>query len=110
MHQTYVDVGVMARLLQERYREYSRRKAAPFRQLVEQGLFALLLLFFFLSKVETIICFYFRVAYKTVLHSYGLDSNPSSDENDEISSDLEMMEVSFDYVITFFEAINFKYH
>lgn len=44
-----------------------RRKMAPFRQLVEQ-------------------------AYKTVLHSYGLDSNPSSDDNEE--SDLEFTDVS----------------
>ncbi|XP_037034382.1 nuclear valosin-containing protein-like [Bradysia coprophila] len=66
VHKTYVDVTDMARVLQERYRaEYGRRKMAPFRQLVEQ-------------------------AYKTVLHSYGLDSNPSSDENEE--SDLEFMD------------------
>lgn len=69
MHQTYVDVAVMARQLQERYREYSRRKVGPFRMLVEQ-------------------------AYRTVLHSYGLDSNPSSDENENEGdgSDVEMME------------------
>lgn len=30
-------------------------------------------------------------AYKTVLHSYGLDSNPGSDEE---GSDLEVMDVS----------------
>lgn len=65
VHQTYVDVGVMARVLQDRYREYTRRKSAPFRQLVEE-------------------------AYKTVLHSYGLDSNASSEENE--NSDLEMMD------------------
>lgn len=57
----------MARMLQERYREYSRRKSAPFRQLVEQ-------------------------AYRTVLHSYGLDSNPSSDADEDPGSDLEVME------------------
>lgn len=67
VHQTYVDVGVMARELQERYREYNRRKAVPFRLLVEQ-------------------------AYKTVLHSYGLDSNPSSENEDDANSDLEVME------------------
>lgn len=67
VHQTYVDVGVMARELQERYREYQRRKAVPFRLLVEQ-------------------------AYKTVLHSYGLDSNPSSENEDDGNSDLEVME------------------
>ncbi|XP_055534030.1 nuclear valosin-containing protein-like [Wyeomyia smithii] len=67
VHQTYVDVGVMARELQERYREYNRRKAVPFRMLVEQ-------------------------AYKTVLHSYGLDSNPSSENEDDANSDLEVME------------------
>lgn len=67
VHQTYVDVGVMARELQERYREYNRRKAVPFRMLVEQ-------------------------AYKMVLHSYGLDSNPSSENEDEANSDLEVME------------------
>lgn len=55
---TYVDVAVMARELQLRYPEYTRRKTVPFRLLVEQ-------------------------AYKTVLHSYGLDSNPSSDEDDD---------------------------
>lgn len=37
MHQTYVDVSVMARELQDRYREYNRRKTVPFRLLVEQG-------------------------------------------------------------------------
>lgn len=67
VHQRYLDVGVMARMLQERYREYSRRKSAPFRQLVEQ-------------------------AYRTVLHSYGLDSNPSSDAEEDPGSDLEVME------------------
>lgn len=34
-------------------------------------------------------CLY--IAYKTVLHSYGLDSNPSTEE--EENSDLELMEV-----------------
>lgn len=37
VHQTYVDVGVMARHLQEKYREYARRKHQPFRFLVDQG-------------------------------------------------------------------------
>lgn len=37
VHQTYVDVGVMARHLQEKYREYTRRKSHPFRLLVDQG-------------------------------------------------------------------------
>ncbi|XP_058121492.1 nuclear valosin-containing protein-like isoform X2 [Anopheles coustani] len=67
VHQTYVDVGVMARELQQRYREYYRRKAGVFRTLVEQ-------------------------AYRTVLHSYGLDSNPSSDNDDEALSDVEVMD------------------
>lgn len=43
VHQTYVDVGVMARHLQEKYREYTRRKAQPFRFLVDQGKIANLL-------------------------------------------------------------------
>lgn len=34
---TYLDVGVMTKHLQDRYPEYSRRKVAPFRALVEQG-------------------------------------------------------------------------
>lgn len=39
VHKTYVDVSDMARVLQERYRaDYGRRKIAPFRELVEQGL------------------------------------------------------------------------
>lgn len=38
VHQTYVDVGVMARHLQEKYREYGRRKHQPFRFLVDQGM------------------------------------------------------------------------
>lgn len=37
IHQTYIDVGVMARHLQEKYREYGRRKQQPFRFLVDQG-------------------------------------------------------------------------
>lgn len=44
VHKTYVDVSDMARVLQERYRaEYGRRKMAPFRQLVEQGLLQFLM-------------------------------------------------------------------
>lgn len=36
--------------------------------------------------------FYFCItAYKTVLHSYGLESNPSTE--DEENSDVELMEV-----------------
>ncbi|XP_063700211.1 nuclear valosin-containing protein-like [Culicoides brevitarsis] len=62
---TYVDVGAMAKELQARWPEYGRRKAIPFRQLVEQ-------------------------AYKMVLHSYGLDSNPSSENDDD--DDLEVMD------------------
>lgn len=57
----------MARHLQEKYREYGRRKQQPFRFLVDQ-------------------------AYKTVLRSYGLDSNPSTEE--EENSDVELMEVN----------------
>ncbi|XP_055700573.1 nuclear valosin-containing protein-like [Phlebotomus papatasi] len=67
VHQTYVDVAVMAQDLQDKYKEYNKRKAGPFRLLVEQ-------------------------AYKTVLHSYGLDSNPSSDEDGDVNSDLEFMD------------------
>uniref|UniRef100_A0A182T6B6 AAA+ ATPase domain-containing protein n=1 Tax=Anopheles maculatus TaxID=74869 RepID=A0A182T6B6_9DIPT len=67
VHQTYVDTGVMARELQQRYREYHRRKAHPFRLLVEE-------------------------AYRTVLHSYGLDSNASTE--DEAASDVEVMDAS----------------
>lgn len=37
MHQTYVDVDVMARHLQEKYRDYGRRKIQVFRSLVDQG-------------------------------------------------------------------------
>uniref|UniRef100_A0A6E8VP53 AAA+ ATPase domain-containing protein n=1 Tax=Anopheles coluzzii TaxID=1518534 RepID=A0A6E8VP53_ANOCL len=69
VHQTYVDTGVMARELQQRYREYNRRKANPFRLLVEE-------------------------AYRTVLHSYGLDSNPSSEVEEEAGSDVEVMDES----------------
>lgn len=36
---------------------------------------------------------YYFTAYKTVLHSYGLDSNPGSDLEDA-GSDLEVMDVS----------------
>lgn len=37
------------------------------------------------------------LAYKTVLHSYGLDSNPSSEEEEEEddNSDLEVMDVRY---------------
>ncbi|XP_055686095.1 nuclear valosin-containing protein-like [Lutzomyia longipalpis] len=67
VHQTYVDVAVMAQDLQDKYKEYNKRKAGAFRIQVEQ-------------------------AYKTVLHSYGLDSNPSSDEEGDVNSDLELMD------------------
>lgn len=111
VHQTYVDVGVMARHLQEKYREYTRRKAQPFRYLVDQGKRTRQMLghsisdnlfFFFQRESLTSHCllyiyvffsFYRIAAYKTVLHSYGLDSNPSTD--DEENSDIELMDVSF---------------
>lgn len=66
--QTYLDVGVMTKQLQERYNEYSRRKIAPFRALVEQ-------------------------AYKIVSQSYGMDSQASSGEDSD-GSDLEVMDDS----------------
>lgn len=53
---------------------------------------------YLLNQMKCKICLLLSKAYKTVLHSYGLDSNPSSDENDEVSSDLEMMEVSLEFV------------
>lgn len=40
------------------------------------------------------------LAYKTVLHSYGLDSNPESTEEEE-NSDLELMEVRLVIVFSF---------
>lgn len=47
----------MARALQDKYRDYNRRKVAPFRQMVDH-------------------------AYQIVLHSYGLGSNSNSDADD----------------------------
>jgi ribosome biogenesis ATPase len=87
VHKTYVDVEEMTQSLMNRYQEYARRKLVPFRILVEQGT----------QKNIIILCFsmynlYFVSAYKTVLHSYGLDSNPGSDA--EAGSDLEVMDVS----------------
>ncbi|XP_023302849.2 nuclear valosin-containing protein-like isoform X1 [Lucilia cuprina] len=65
---TYLDVGVMTKHLQDRYPEYTRRKVAPFRALVEQ-------------------------AYHVVSQSYGLnDPTPSGDDSD--ASDLEVMDDS----------------
>lgn len=86
MHQTYVDVGIMARELQEKHKDYTRRKAVPFRIMVEQGKCVAVP---YCSNPYNLITI---TAYKTVLHSYGLDSNPSSD--DEANSDLEVMDVS----------------
>ena len=40
------------------------------------------------------------LAYKTVLHSYGLDSNPGS-EIDDMGSDLEVMDVSIYFLVLF---------
>ncbi|XP_053672393.1 nuclear valosin-containing protein-like [Anopheles nili] len=57
----------MARELQQRYRDYHRRKTIPFRMHVEQ-------------------------AYRTVLHSYGLDSNASSDPDEEGASEVEVLD------------------
>lgn len=56
---TYVDVAVMAKELQTRYSKYSRQKTVFFRQLVEK-------------------------AYKTVLHKYGLNSDPEESEESEV--------------------------
>ncbi|KAL7048105.1 hypothetical protein ACKWTF_003218 [Chironomus riparius] len=66
VQKTYVDVEEMTQSLMNRYQEYSRRKMIPFRIMVEH-------------------------AYKTVLHSYGMDSNPGSDV-DDMGSDLEVMD------------------
>ncbi|XP_075161331.1 nuclear valosin-containing protein-like smid isoform X2 [Haematobia irritans] len=63
---TYLDVTVMTKHLQDRYPEYSRRKIAPFRALVEQ-------------------------AYHAVSQSYGLDDQVSSGEDSD-ASDLEVMD------------------
>ncbi|XP_011180712.2 nuclear valosin-containing protein-like isoform X2 [Zeugodacus cucurbitae] len=64
----FLDVSVMTRQLMERYPEYTRRKQAPFRALVEQ-------------------------AYRIVSHSYGLESQPSSGDDSD-GSDLEVMDDS----------------
>ncbi|XP_053955722.1 nuclear valosin-containing protein-like isoform X1 [Anastrepha ludens] len=64
----FLDVSVMTRQLMERYPDYTRRKQAPFRALVEQ-------------------------AYRVVSHSYGLESQPSSGEDSD-GSDLEVMDDS----------------
>lgn len=64
----FLDVTVMTRQLMERYPEYTRRKQAPFRALVEQ-------------------------AYRIVSHSYGLESQPSSGDDSD-GSDLEVMDDS----------------
>lgn len=91
----------MARHLQEKYREYGRRKQQPFRFLVDRGKNTLQLKIK-LNRIGKLIIpinmnvnWYFCkfTAYKTVLHSYGLDSNPSTEE--EENSDLELMEVNF---------------
>jgi Nucleolin binding domain len=84
-----VDVGVMAKELQDKYSEYTRRKTVPFRILVEQGNC--------MSRPQygqyqsPLFCF---SAYKLVLRSYGLDSNPSSDNEEGSDADVELMEVS----------------
>ncbi|KAM7358087.1 nuclear valosin-containing protein-like smid isoform 2-T2 [Cochliomyia hominivorax] len=65
---TYLDVGVMTKHLQDRYPEYSRRKVAPFRALVEQ-------------------------AYHVVSQSYGLNDPTASGEESD-ASDLEVMDDS----------------
>lgn len=66
VHKTYVDVEEMTQSLMNRYQEYARRKMVPFRIMVEQ-------------------------AYKHILNSYGIDSNPGS-EGEDVGSDLEVMD------------------
>ncbi|XP_026461530.1 nuclear valosin-containing protein-like isoform X2 [Ctenocephalides felis] len=65
LDQTYVDVPSMTQYLRNKYVEYSRRKEGPFRYMVE-------------------------LAYKTVLHNYGLDS--SSSDKGLSDDDLHMIE------------------
>lgn len=55
VHQTYVDVGVMAQYLQQKHREYTRRKSGPFQQLVDQG-----------TNI-TEYCFIIKAIYLTIL-------------------------------------------
>lgn len=103
IHQSYVDVGVMAKSLQERYREYSRRKSVPFRMAVEQGK----ILKWNLSQTNGVSNGNSRLflAYKTVLHSYGLDSNPGSEEE---GSDLEVMDVSCIFSLLWINFLGFS--
>ncbi|KAG5677081.1 hypothetical protein PVAND_006865 [Polypedilum vanderplanki] len=68
VNKTYVDVDEMTQSLMQRYQEYSRRKITPFKIAVEQ-------------------------AYKIILSSYGIASNPGSDA-DDVGSDLEVMDDS----------------
>lgn len=62
----FVDVNQMARLLKDRYREYSNRPDSAFIQTVEG-------------------------VYKSLLHKYGMDGASTSDGSEE-ESDLEMLE------------------
>lgn len=88
VHKTYVDVDEMTQSLMTRYMDYSRRKQNPFRASVLDGEFGFRRFHICLTGV--------LAAYKTVLRSYGIDSNPNSD-NENGGSDLEVMDVS-DYL------------
>ena len=76
----------MAQSLMTRYPDYSRLKHQPFRILVETGKFAI-------NYIRSCLNWCLIIAYKTVLHTYGIESNPGS-ENDDVGSDLEVMDVS----------------
>lgn len=90
VHKTYVDVDEMTQSLMSRYQEYSRRKLIPFRILVVHGKFWNFDNNYAVERKSVSI----HTAYKTVLHSYGLDSNPGS-EIEDAGSDLEVMDVSY---------------
>lgn len=87
----------MTQSLISRYQEYSRRKLNPFRATVVHGK---KISRHILGKSKELrklkLYFYIYVAYKTVLHSYGLESNPGSEVEDG-GSDLEVMDVSYRY-------------
>lgn len=90
VHKTYVDVDEMTQSLMTRYIDYSRRKQNPFRASVLECEFV------FRWPSAFLLPGVLLSAYKTVLRSYGIDSNPNSD-NENGGSDLEVMDVSVKY-------------
>lgn len=76
MDKTYIDIAEMADFLQNKYKEYSKRKRSAFRGLVKR-------------------------AYTVVLRSYASDANQSSSDLSEVEDVVDSVEDEVCFIFLF---------